>query len=496
MSHFTVVVVGAGISGLKTASELATNGVESVICLESRDRIGGRLSTKKGLNGSYEFGAAWHHDTLSNGLFLEELQLPEDERADFIFDDEDSIAIVDNEKGRLHVDQLDCLRIEFEKWVELKYYDSLEADDVSYFQLCMEFCFTKKDLLTDAQLLHLPQLLRYMELWHGIDWFKMSGKWSGIEHNGRNALVLHYEKIVKRISEDIIGSIKLNESVSKITKLPDGKYEIVTNKATYTCDYCVVTVPQSILELSCDKHSTEVPRIEFCPPLNAKITSALTEKASYGSLGKVIFEFDQIKWSTQEGRVLTVHEQPCNFVDMVRNNSDFTSFLQGIGEKLARSTSNCWMNPIFFFNMAKRTNTATFVALIQQPITEYVESLSAEEVEAFFEPALNKVLESLGAKNYIKDLEDKLSDPEIPLLKNIMTTSWSSDPYARGAYSACKPGDDPMELVIALTAGQGNIRFAGEHTIMDGAGCAYGAWESGKREARYILESLFTGVSY
>ena len=93
-------------------------------------------------------------------------------------------------------------------------------------------------------------------------------------------------------------------------------------------------------------------------------------------------------------------------------------------------------------------------------------SLSAEEVEAFFEPALNKVLESLGAKNYIKDLEDKLSDPEIPLLKNIMTTSWSSDPYARGAYSACKPGDDPMELVIALTAGQGNIRFAGEHTIM------------------------------
>lgn len=74
-----------------------------------------------------------------------------------------------------------------------------------------------------------------------------------------------------------------------------------------------------------------------------------------------------------------------------------------------------------------------------------------------------------------------------PTLKNIIVSNWTREPYSRGAYSACFPGDDPVDMVVAMSNGQDSrIRFAGEHTVMDGAGCAYGAWESGKREANHI----------
>lgn len=45
-SRKKVIVVGAGISGLRAASLLYQNGVDVVI-LEARDRIGGRIFTSR-----------------------------------------------------------------------------------------------------------------------------------------------------------------------------------------------------------------------------------------------------------------------------------------------------------------------------------------------------------------------------------------------------------------------------------------------------------------
>lgn len=48
---YDVVVVGAGIAGLKAASVLTQSG-KSCLVIESRDRIGGRLCTVTGYNGA------------------------------------------------------------------------------------------------------------------------------------------------------------------------------------------------------------------------------------------------------------------------------------------------------------------------------------------------------------------------------------------------------------------------------------------------------------
>jgi len=58
VEHTDVIVVGAGISGLASASELVAAGV-SVVVFEGRDRIGGRLLTHTVAGDAFDMGATW-----------------------------------------------------------------------------------------------------------------------------------------------------------------------------------------------------------------------------------------------------------------------------------------------------------------------------------------------------------------------------------------------------------------------------------------------------
>ncbi|XP_015902157.3 polyamine oxidase 1 [Ziziphus jujuba] len=58
-SRCSVIIIGAGVSGISTAKVLAENGVEDITILEASDRIGGRIR-KEGFGGfSVELGAGW-----------------------------------------------------------------------------------------------------------------------------------------------------------------------------------------------------------------------------------------------------------------------------------------------------------------------------------------------------------------------------------------------------------------------------------------------------
>lgn len=50
-----VIVVGAGIAGLRAAAVLHRHGID-VVVLEGRDRIGGRIHTKRTANGVRDIG--------------------------------------------------------------------------------------------------------------------------------------------------------------------------------------------------------------------------------------------------------------------------------------------------------------------------------------------------------------------------------------------------------------------------------------------------------
>jgi monoamine oxidase len=69
---FDVVVIGAGIAGLKAAETLVTKyNIKNILVLEAQEKIGGRTETTL-LNGNpelpLEMGANWIHGIEVNSL--------------------------------------------------------------------------------------------------------------------------------------------------------------------------------------------------------------------------------------------------------------------------------------------------------------------------------------------------------------------------------------------------------------------------------------------
>jgi monoamine oxidase len=62
-----VIVIGAGISGIAAAQKLKNDGL-SVLVIEARERVGGRIWTEYSKDKSFELGAGWIHGYNGNPL--------------------------------------------------------------------------------------------------------------------------------------------------------------------------------------------------------------------------------------------------------------------------------------------------------------------------------------------------------------------------------------------------------------------------------------------
>ena len=63
-----IVVIGAGVSGLKSASLLKAKG-HNVKVLEARNRIGGRIDSDTSFGYTLDLGAAWIHGIDKNPIY-------------------------------------------------------------------------------------------------------------------------------------------------------------------------------------------------------------------------------------------------------------------------------------------------------------------------------------------------------------------------------------------------------------------------------------------
>ena len=63
-----VLIIGAGLAGLACARRLKSSG-KTVVVLEARQRIGGRISTSRQLGYPIDLGASWLHGISNNVLF-------------------------------------------------------------------------------------------------------------------------------------------------------------------------------------------------------------------------------------------------------------------------------------------------------------------------------------------------------------------------------------------------------------------------------------------
>lgn len=422
-----VIVVGAGISGIAAASKLVPAG-KSVLVLEGRDRLGGRLYTNRELGSApYEFGCCWFHESLDNPLYP--LALKEGIKS--VYDD-GNIVLVDNDGSASLGPVLDDLKA----FAGIYFLD--HSEDISLKDL-VQLYIKEHPSLNEYEKDKVGGFARIAQVGNGVDWSLLSAKVLLGAGRGRDLLVVDgYDKVYEAIARPIRkDSIKLNTGVKTIKDTGD-KVEVTTEDGqVYTAKKVIVTVPIGVL-----KHGD----IKFDPPLPAKLQEAI-DKYTGGNTGKVYVEFDKVFWD------------------------------ENIDKAVVGANGNIEY-PVFVSNWYKYNGEGKHPGLLlitPPPITQQVEADESRVTEL-----LGPVFEALRVDKSVK----------VPKPTKVHTSKWSVDKYSRSSYSAVGKDVDRAELVDPFTKGYGNVGFAGEHTILRGATFAHGAYNSGIREADKVLASL------
>ncbi|CAG8943800.1 unnamed protein product [Penicillium salamii] len=462
-----VVVVGAGIAGLRAGAVLQRNGCE-VIILEGRDRIGGRILTCRKGDHVRDIGAAWMHETSQNELvkLIPQLAIP------YYYDD--GLPLYFTREGRAG-SQFKAKKVadEFADYLEWYYETNPDAEDRPVNDFVREFAL-QHQLITEDERDWAPQAVREVELWIGTSTDQASSKHLSYFITERNLYMKGgYDRIVNWTAEPLRADpsiIRQNHQVENVEWSEDGadqarvQYKDVEGNIGFLeADAVIMAIPLGVYH-----HDL----ISFTPPLPSDIREGMS-RFSYGALGKVFFEFADVFWSKDNDQFV-FYPSPEESDTSSKSSMDSQTSMSSIIEKdnilnYATVTINLWI----------MTGANELCVQIAEPLTQRIEAMQdPKEIYAFFEP-LFKLYRTEPYK-------------ALPRLINVETTHWTQDPLAGyGSYSADKVGDDPELLIGALEKHKGSrLQFAGEHCTLVGNGCVHGAFKTGETAAMNLLASF------
>lgn len=461
-----VVIIGAGIAGLKAAQDLNEKGVSTLV-LEARDRIGGRIFTDRSTTHHYDFGASWFHATMENPVF-DKFVTEWFSKDATKYDDANIGFVLDTPTGELPKGINVFTIVD-----EMKYFASRMNSDTSLHNCAVQFLKERGHLLNDDEKKFATAVFKVAELTGSANWDMLSAKYAYGPFTGRDSFnTIGYDKVIEKISENYPSeNIKLNSVVKSIEKLSGIKGDNVVKIETkdgkiYHSKYVIVTLPLGVLKLSVDDPTAEG-AVTFKPSLPEDVVAGF-EKTHVANFAKVIVEYDSSFWPTND-KWLVLQTPSDDDLD-VSKTFEVKKFNDYQGEVKAFDFPCLVSN----FNTVRGIPALMFL-LPEQP---------AFQVERATDP------KTYGYE-LIKPIISKLSGVDIekiPEPKHIFTTSWGTDPYSRGAISTCAVND--IFVNDALVDGFGSIRFAGESPVAQGHACAHGAYLSGAREAAVILDKI------
>ncbi|GAM87067.1 hypothetical protein ANO11243_050880 [Dothideomycetidae sp. 11243] len=461
-----VVVIGAGISGLRAASVLLRHGIK-VIVLEARDRIGGRILTAWTTNGPRDIGAAWMHETSQNKL----VKLISKLGIDYYYDD--GAALYYTEEGRAGA-QFKAKKVadeyaDYAEWFYKTYPDAPDRDVSSF----VNDFVRNHELISKDEQDWAPQAMKEVELWIGTSVEQASAKHLSYFITERNLYMKGgYDSIVDWTAKSIVeqpGVLRLNHVVENINWSSTGAAPNIIEcrqgdgtVCTFEADAVVCTLPLGVL-----RHNL----VSFTPALPDDLQTGI-DRFSYGALGKVFFEFSEVFWSKDNDQFIFYPTPPglIDEDDVYGSSADSSSSADPDNIlNYATVTINLWI----------MKGTKELCVQIAEPLTQRVEAMTDKKaIYKFFEP-LFKLLRTEPYKG-------------LPRLLGIESTHWTQDPYAGfGSYSADKVGDDASIWIDGLEANKGSrLQFAGEHCTLQANGCVHGAFYTGELAANNILHSF------
>ena len=272
----TVLIIGAGISGLAAAKKLKDKGF-TVIVLEAQEKIGGRLRTDRSMGIAFDEGASWIHGPNGNPI----TNLASQAGANTYLTDDDNLEVYDNNGNAYSDTYLDSQYTQFE--------NALNAvrnvgTKLQSFQTIFNSLYT-----TQANnRLWKYMLSAYLEFDTGGDISKLSSKYFYDDEafSGKDVIVINgYDKLANLLGQGL--DIRLNSRVSEIIYNAT-KSLVKVNGNSIDADYVIVSVPLGVLKNN---------SIAFQPSLPATKVAAI-QNVQMGNVNKFLFIWDTPFWDT------------------------------------------------------------------------------------------------------------------------------------------------------------------------------------------------------
>lgn len=276
----SVIIVGAGISGLAAAETLRANEFDNITLLEGRDRVGGRVWTSQVWPDiPVDLGASWIHGQRGNPI----TKLAREAGVNTATTDYDNRTEYNPEGNRLSRTEerrLDKLSNQLHRWVVRRGNNSEQSLDQA---LAIKFSD-----LSNSEQGHLAYLVNGMieqELAADAGEVSAGAYAYGKAFSGDDLLFPQgYMQVFAPRFAAL--DIRTNQKVHTI-QYQDDQVSILTDQQEFKADRVIVTLPLGVLQRG---------DITFAPALPAAKQAAIA-KIGMGCLNKLYLRFDKIFWS-------------------------------------------------------------------------------------------------------------------------------------------------------------------------------------------------------
>jgi monoamine oxidase len=431
-----VVVIGAGAAGLAAARALVDNHMD-VVLLEARERIGGRIFTKRdrALGVPIELGAEFIHGSARE---LDEILR------------EASIASYDISGRRWSVagerfkptddfwDRLDRV---------MRRLDAKRSPDRAFDTFLARRPGGRR-LATDRRL-----ALQYIENFHAAEPSRISERALAGGGSPGDDVREGYDRVIDWLAAPLGDRIRFNAIATRVRWAPgnvvvESRYADGRSRPAVHARAAIVAIPLGVLQAG----PGETGAIEFDPELRSKRPPLA--RLAMGHVVRIVLRLTERFWASQW------------FAKQARTEElDTLSFLLTSDEDFP-----IWWTPY-------PVRAPSIVGWHGGPGAGHLAQLAPEQLE---ECAIAALARQFGlSTRRMRGLVD-----------GAWTHDWLHDPFARGAYSYQLVGgvEAPAELARPL---RGTLFFAGEASAADGrTGTVHGALATGRRAAAEVERSL------